>query len=316
MADILGYARVSTTDQDLDGQRHRLTDAGAIRVFDDVISGRTFERPGLITLLDYARTGDVLCVVRLDLDSLHHRRHRPAWQQFYDLLLQAVQSILAVADGGKVLLDEDVMGGVVEFKAANPLDVHLCPMGFTLVDAPVPEQKALQMLAIFFDHLHGRDAGAHQIANRLMSFVGHPDQRQVAGAVQPGQFQSIVAVILDANALLGWGMRRRDDGALVPQPGELALKAISAGTSLVAEIQLAVVAGELLDQLQHGCRLVGDLAIVANLALAAVLGNGDRDRFFVRVKSDECCIIIHGLPPMIESLRQTIRRNTRVSQPR
>ena len=66
MADILGYARVSTTDQDLDGQRHRLTDAGAIRIFDDVISGRTFERPGLTTLLDYARNGDVLCIVRLD----------------------------------------------------------------------------------------------------------------------------------------------------------------------------------------------------------------------------------------------------------
>src|SRR5438270_11149641 len=66
MADILGYARVSTMDQDLDGQRHRLTDAGAIRIFDDVISGRTFERPGLTTLLDYARSGDVLCIVRLD----------------------------------------------------------------------------------------------------------------------------------------------------------------------------------------------------------------------------------------------------------
>lgn len=66
MADRLGYARVSTTDQDLDGQRHRLSDAGAIRTFDDVISGRTFERPGLASLLDYARAGDVLCVVRLD----------------------------------------------------------------------------------------------------------------------------------------------------------------------------------------------------------------------------------------------------------
>jgi DNA invertase Pin-like site-specific DNA recombinase len=66
MTDILGYARVSTTDQYLDGQRHRLTAAGAIRIFDDVISGRTFERPGLTTLLDYARKGDVLCIVRLD----------------------------------------------------------------------------------------------------------------------------------------------------------------------------------------------------------------------------------------------------------
>ena len=42
------------------------SDAGAIRIFDDVISGRTFERPGLTCLLDFARAGDVLCIVRLD----------------------------------------------------------------------------------------------------------------------------------------------------------------------------------------------------------------------------------------------------------
>jgi DNA invertase Pin-like site-specific DNA recombinase len=66
MADIFGYARVSTTDQDPDAQRHGLTGAGAICTFDDVISGRTFERTGLTTLLDYARNGDVRCIVRLD----------------------------------------------------------------------------------------------------------------------------------------------------------------------------------------------------------------------------------------------------------
>jgi DNA invertase Pin-like site-specific DNA recombinase len=66
MADILGYARVSTDDQDLEGQRRRLNQAGAIRIFDDVISGKRFERPGLTQLLDFARPGDALCVVRLD----------------------------------------------------------------------------------------------------------------------------------------------------------------------------------------------------------------------------------------------------------
>jgi DNA invertase Pin-like site-specific DNA recombinase len=67
MADVLGYARVSTPAQDLEGQRRRLREeAGAIRVFDDVVSGRTFERPGLEALIDYARAGDTICVVRLD----------------------------------------------------------------------------------------------------------------------------------------------------------------------------------------------------------------------------------------------------------
>src|SRR3954454_15571878 len=44
----------------------RLKAAGAARTFEDVISGRTFDRPGLKALLDYARAGDALMVVRLD----------------------------------------------------------------------------------------------------------------------------------------------------------------------------------------------------------------------------------------------------------
>lgn len=66
VGDRLGYARVSTSEQDVGAQRERLAAAGAIRVFEDVISGRKFDRPGLTALLDHARPGDSLCVVRLD----------------------------------------------------------------------------------------------------------------------------------------------------------------------------------------------------------------------------------------------------------
>jgi DNA invertase Pin-like site-specific DNA recombinase len=67
MPDVLGYARVSTAEQDLEVQRRRLREeARAIRIFEDVVSGKTFERPGLATLVDFARPGDIVCVVRLD----------------------------------------------------------------------------------------------------------------------------------------------------------------------------------------------------------------------------------------------------------
>ena len=66
MPGTLGYARVSTGDQDVAGQTMRLTGAGAIRVFTDVRSGRNMDRPGLQELLAYARHGDTLAVVRLD----------------------------------------------------------------------------------------------------------------------------------------------------------------------------------------------------------------------------------------------------------
>ena len=63
---VLGYARVSTGDQDLTGQILRLKAAGATKMFEDVVSGKRVDRPGLTALLDYARPGDALAVVRLD----------------------------------------------------------------------------------------------------------------------------------------------------------------------------------------------------------------------------------------------------------
>ena len=44
MPDILGYARVSTEGQDLEGQRQRLREVGALKIFEDVISGKIFIR--------------------------------------------------------------------------------------------------------------------------------------------------------------------------------------------------------------------------------------------------------------------------------
>ena len=66
LSGILGYARVSTGDQDVAGQTMRLEQAGAIKVFTDVRSGKSMDRPGLTELLAYARAGDTLAVVRLD----------------------------------------------------------------------------------------------------------------------------------------------------------------------------------------------------------------------------------------------------------
>jgi len=63
---VLGYARVSTGDQDVAGQMMRLDHAGAIKIFTDVRLGKSMDRPGLTELLAYARAGDTLAVVRLD----------------------------------------------------------------------------------------------------------------------------------------------------------------------------------------------------------------------------------------------------------
>ncbi|WP_226783255.1 recombinase family protein [Oceaniglobus trochenteri] len=63
---ILGYARVSTRDQNLDGQRDILASAGAERVFADTITGTARNRPELDRLLTELRAGDVVVVTKYD----------------------------------------------------------------------------------------------------------------------------------------------------------------------------------------------------------------------------------------------------------
>ncbi|MFJ7492193.1 recombinase family protein [Streptomyces sp. NPDC097727] len=63
---LIGYKRVSTNAQDARLQADALAEAGCSKVFEDKLSGRNTDRPGLLSALDYLRGGDTLCVWKLD----------------------------------------------------------------------------------------------------------------------------------------------------------------------------------------------------------------------------------------------------------
>ena len=63
---IIGYARFSTTEQNLDLQRDALKLAGCEKIIEDTVSGGKVQRPGLERVHDALRSGDVLAVWRLD----------------------------------------------------------------------------------------------------------------------------------------------------------------------------------------------------------------------------------------------------------
>ncbi|AAR35088.1 recombinase family protein [Geobacter sulfurreducens] len=63
---MIGYARVSTEDQDLTAQVKQLTEAGCDRLYREKVSGVKRDRPELVAMLDYVREGDVVVVCKLD----------------------------------------------------------------------------------------------------------------------------------------------------------------------------------------------------------------------------------------------------------
>jgi DNA invertase Pin-like site-specific DNA recombinase len=63
---LVGYARVSTTDQTLNLQHDALSKAGCTKIFTDTASGAQTERKGLTEAIAYVRAGDTLVVWKLD----------------------------------------------------------------------------------------------------------------------------------------------------------------------------------------------------------------------------------------------------------
>ncbi len=63
---MVGYARVSTQEQDLALQRDALTGIGCSDIFEDRVSGAKTDRPGLTDAMTHLRRGDTLVVWKLD----------------------------------------------------------------------------------------------------------------------------------------------------------------------------------------------------------------------------------------------------------
>jgi len=63
---LVGYARVSTLDQNLALQQDALTEAGCAKLFVEQASGAVADRPALRDALEFARAGDTIVVWKLD----------------------------------------------------------------------------------------------------------------------------------------------------------------------------------------------------------------------------------------------------------
>lgn len=119
---LIGYARVSTDDQEAQLQIDALKAAGCSRIFVDKASGKNADRPELTAALDYVRKGDALCVWKLDrfarslidlvtmVDGLEGRGIG------FKVLTGALASIDPGTPDGRLMLQ--VVGAMAEFERA------------------------------------------------------------------------------------------------------------------------------------------------------------------------------------------------------
>src|SRR5947209_8302640 len=114
---LIGYARVSTLDQNLALQQDALSAAGCEQLYTDAVSGSVTDRPGLTQALSHLRTGDTLVVWRLDRlgRSLPHLIETVKQLQEREVGFRSLQEqIDTTTSGGKLVFH--VFGALAEFE--------------------------------------------------------------------------------------------------------------------------------------------------------------------------------------------------------
>lgn len=114
---LVGYARVSTSQQDTALQIDALKAAGCERIFEETASGAQRDRPQLKAALEFARPGDVLCTYRLDRVA---RSLRQLIETVEDLEARSIgfkslnEQIDTTSAGGKLVFH--IFGALAEFE--------------------------------------------------------------------------------------------------------------------------------------------------------------------------------------------------------
>lgn len=113
----VGYARISTKDQNSGLQTYALTEAGCERIFEESASGAQRNRPKLQEALSFLREGDTLVVWKLDRLARSLRQLIETVEDLHDRgisFISLTENIDTTTAGGKMIFH--VFGALAEFE--------------------------------------------------------------------------------------------------------------------------------------------------------------------------------------------------------
>jgi len=113
----IGYARISTVDQNLELQTDALEKDGCEKIFTDQASGAKDDRKGLIDAVEFCRQGDLLVVWKLDRLGRSLKHLIETINQLHEKkvgFISVQESIDTTTSGGKLIFH--VFGALAEFE--------------------------------------------------------------------------------------------------------------------------------------------------------------------------------------------------------
>ena len=238
-------------------------------------------RDGMVSKRELAEAQARVAAARRERDDL-----KASSTLFEDLVKRGILNEESRIDLVERLAQHRLLGGVVEAQAADPVEVGRSPRvleGRGPLTAVTQEELAQAVAGPQLVFLR-RFAGADEIPQRLMSGIGHPHGRQVAGPIAAGQFLGIPAVGLHAVARLHGHQRRGDDVTVRAQADQLPVQPVAGGPRLVATPQ-GLRRPQVADQPTHGVRRMGNHAERPDFSVP--FGDGHRDRGGMDIEPDK-----------------------------
>jgi hypothetical protein len=196
-------------------------------------------------------------------------------------------------DGGDVVFEDAIVGGIGKGEVAEVAQVGLGPVGLAVVVEAESAEQGEESCLCAAKIIDGIGAGAAEISDGLVHAVGNVDGDEVVGAEVFGEFHGVAFVGFDPVAGFNGNERGRDDFAPDAHLEETSRDPKSASAGFVANVEVGEFPilgfGDLAHDSLKSMLGGGNRSVVSGLGVPAKFEDGDDSFCFMDVESEVEC---------------------------
>ncbi len=209
-------------------------------------------------------------------------------------LFESGDALDVEVDGGEVVFENPVVGGIREGEMTKVSFVCFGPMGFSVVVVAEASQEGEEAGFGSAEVIDDISAGATEVTNGFVGGVGNIDGNEVVGAEVFGEFHGVAFVGFDAVPGFGGNEGRGDDFTMDAHLKEAPSDPEPATARFVADVEIAELPVLVLGDAPHGPLQgvlgSGDGPVVTGFGFPICFEDGDDGFCFMDVESDVECL--------------------------